>query len=75
MSDIVLSQTEREFIRANQTQIEHFANGTFAGSIGMEQRQMYEQITLKLGRRFNICWTCGNSLKRIGLQLMHVQWQ
>lgn len=75
MPDIILTQSERDFIKDNQKQIEDFANGSFAGSVGIDQRQMYEQITLKLGRRFNICWTCGSSLKRIGLQLKDIQWQ
>lgn len=75
MSNAILDQREIDFIKTNQSQIEAFANCTFAGTVSIEQREMYERITLKLGRRFNICWTCGNSLKNIGLQLMHVQWQ
>lgn len=74
MADNVLSSDEIAFIKANATTIKQFASETFAGHIPMEAREKYEHITLKLGRRFNICWTCGASLKRIGMQLEQYLW-
>lgn len=74
MGNDVLSESDLAFIRANETEIKQMANGTFSGHIPIEKRKFYELITLKLGRRFNICWTCGGSLKRIGQQLEQYLW-
>jgi hypothetical protein len=74
MANDVLNDKDLAFIKANATAIKQMANGSFAGNISIEQREQYERITLKLGRRFNVCWTCGGSLSRIGKQLEEYVW-
>jgi len=74
MEDNVLSKEDLEFINSNANSVKQMAHGLFSGHVSIEQREQYERITLKLGRRFNICWTCGGSLKRIGQQLEQYLW-
>lgn len=75
MANDVLTEQDLAFIRGNANSIKQMAQGSFSGHVSIEQREAYERITLKLGRRFNICWTCGGSLKRIGQQLEQYLWQ
>lgn len=72
MGNDVLTHEDLEFIAENSDQIKQFANEEFAGVIELDERHKYELITLKLGRMYNICWSCGGDLKRIGKQLQ--QW-
>lgn len=66
---MVLTTEDLEFIAVNSEEIKQMANEQWSGTMPMDKRERYEHISLKLGRRFNICWTCGGSIKRIGKQL------
>lgn len=69
MADHVLTQDEQEFIQHNADEIRMFAGSLFAGSVDISKREVYQGLYLKAGGRQSICWTCGGSLRNLGLKL------
>lgn len=67
MADNVLNEAEMLWIKQREDTINAFADSSFAGNIGLEDRATYESIAWKInGRSFPICWTCGGSIKQVG---------
>lgn len=69
MADNVLTEEEREFIQHNADEIRMFADSLFAGSVDISKREVYQGLYFKAGGRQSICWTCGGSLRNMGLKL------
>jgi hypothetical protein len=69
MGNDVLTKEEQMFLAANAEQITQFAGSLFAGSIDMDRRDMYQRLYFKAGGKQEICYTCGGSLKHLGMKL------
>lgn len=69
MEDDVLTEEEREFLNHNADEIRQFANNLFAGDVSISKRGVYQTLYMKAGGRQAICFTCGGSLRNMGLKL------
>lgn len=67
MADNVLTPEELQWVQDRAATVIAFANASFSGHIGMDDRATYESIAWKInGRSFPICWTCGGSIQQVG---------
>ena len=69
MADNVLTEDEQEFLQYNADEIRMFSNNLFAGSVDISKREVYQSLYLKAGGKQSICWTCGGSLRNLGLKI------
>jgi hypothetical protein len=69
MGNDVLTKEEQMFLNTNTEEIKQFAGSLFAGSIDMDRRDMYQRLYFKAGGKQEICYTCGGSLKHLGMKL------
>jgi hypothetical protein len=69
MANDVLTVDEQEFVKHHAQEIRQFADSLFAGSVDISKREVYQGLYFKAGGRQAICWTCGGSLRNMGLKL------
>lgn len=65
----VLTKEELEFIHEHADEIKKLANSEWAGHMPMDKREIYQTVFLKAGGRQAICWSCGGSLRKLGMKL------
>ena len=73
MAGHVLTEDERAWLQERAGIIRSLAAAEFSGDVPVDERHIYERLAQKaIGFSFMVCWTCGASLKNLGIYLQTV---
>jgi hypothetical protein len=70
MARNVLTDAEVQWLQERAGIIRSLAAAEFSGDVPVDERHIYERLAQKtIGFSFMVCWTCGASLKNLGIYL------
>ncbi len=73
MARDVLTDAEVQWLQERAGIIRSLACSQFSGDIPFDERAEYHRLAQKVtGFGFMVCWTCGASLKNLGIYLQTV---
>jgi hypothetical protein len=73
MARNVLTDAEVQWLQEREGIIRSLAAAEFSGDVPVDERHIYERLAQKtIGFSFMVCWTCGASLKNLGIYLQTV---